>query len=120
MRMRANTVSCTSGGGAGGGQYLNTSTKPVRTAPPPPLPSVAVINTNKRTFAQLHSEYGVPILRDKEQYRAMKGKCSSVPGWPIDNIEKQEQAADCVTVNPVVEPGDCNSTENVVMDLVDI
>lgn len=66
MRMRANTVS------GGGPHYLNSSAAPQRTAPPPP--SVAHITVNKRTFAQLHSEYGVPILRDKEANRAKKGK----------------------------------------------
>lgn len=69
MRMRANTVS------GGGGHYLTPSIAPHRSAPPPP--SVAHITINKRTFAQLHSEYGVPILRDKELNRIKRGKCDN-------------------------------------------
>lgn len=67
-RTRANTVS---GGGRGaGGTYLPPSPAIARPAPPPPTAasSVAHISLNKRTFAQLHSEYGVQILKDKEEY----------------------------------------------------
>lgn len=69
MRMRANTVS------GGAPHYLSPSTAPHRAAPTPP--SVAHITLNKRTFAQLHSEYGIPILRDKEEFRKKKGKLDS-------------------------------------------
>lgn len=67
-RTRANTVS---GGGRGaGGTYLPPTPAIARPAPPPPsaTSSVAHISLNKRTFAQLHSEYGVQILKDKEEY----------------------------------------------------
>lgn len=67
--MRANTVS------GGAPHYLSPSTAPHRAAPTPP--SVAHITLNKRTFAQLHSEYGIPILRDKEEFRKKKGKLDS-------------------------------------------
>lgn len=67
--MRANTVS------GGATHYFSPSTAPQRIAPPPP--SVAHITLNKRTFAQLHSEYGIPILRDKEEHRMKRGKLDS-------------------------------------------
>ncbi|KAK3891087.1 hypothetical protein Pcinc_005005 [Petrolisthes cinctipes] len=71
-RTRANTVS---GGGRGaGGTYLPPTPVIARPAPPPPsaASSVAHISLNKRTFAQLHSEYGVQILKDKEEHMAKK------------------------------------------------
>lgn len=96
MRMRANTVS-----GEGVGQYLSSVMGvPQRTAPPPP--SVAHITVNRRTFAQIHSEYGVPILRDKELY--LQHKARQEGGSEAFKSQGQKEA-----VSPAV-----------VMDLVDI
>ncbi|KAK8740703.1 hypothetical protein OTU49_002663 [Cherax quadricarinatus] len=106
MRMRANTVS------GGGGHYLTPSTIPQRPAPPPP-PSVAHITINKRTFAQLHSEYGVPILRDKELNRVKKGK--GVNKGQTFNLGRQEPQ-DAVITNSVRQPE--TSTTETVMDLI--
>lgn len=98
--MRANTVS------GGGGHYLTPSIAPHRSAPPPP--SVAHITINKRTFAQLHSEYGVPILRDKELNRIKKGKCdikrqvSDRVKQEITESVSESQQADSTTENVVV------------------
>ncbi|KAG7178001.1 sesquipedalian-1-like [Homarus americanus] len=104
MRMRANTVS------GGGGHYLTPTTVPQRPAPPPP--SVAHITFNKRTFAQLHSEYGVAILRDKELGRTKRGKHDSKGKW--ENLEN-------VIPSCENQPADAASTENaVVMDLISI
>ncbi|XP_045616278.2 sesquipedalian-1 isoform X2 [Procambarus clarkii] len=97
MRMRANTVS--------GGQYLTPTTVPQRAAPPPP--SVAHITINKRTFAQLHSEYGVLILRDKELNRAKMGRKGK-----LETLEKMIPKSE-------TRP-EGSTTENVVMDLITI
>ncbi|XP_068208827.1 sesquipedalian-1-like [Palaemon carinicauda] len=67
MRMRANTVS------GGVGQYLTPAVTPQSITST--VPSVSHISIQKRTFAQLHSEYGVLILRDKEGHKLKKGKC---------------------------------------------
>lgn len=96
MRMRASTVS-----GGGVGQYLSSAMGvPQRTAPQPP--SVAHIKVNRRTFAQIHSEYGVPILRDKERY--LQCKFQQKGGSEAFNSQGQMEA-----VSPAV-----------VMNLVDI
>ncbi|XP_066988038.1 sesquipedalian-1-like [Macrobrachium rosenbergii] len=90
MRMRANTVS-------GVGQYLTPAV--AQQSITSTVPSVSHISIQKRTFAQLHSEYGVPILRDKELQKLKKGKC--------DNSERSSLQA--------------SQSENVVvMDLIDI
>ncbi|XP_064104920.1 LOW QUALITY PROTEIN: sesquipedalian-1-like [Macrobrachium nipponense] len=90
MRMRANTVS-------GVGQYLSSAVAPQSITST--APSVSHISIQKRTFAQLHSEYGVPILRDKDLQKLKKGKC--------DNSERSSLNA--------------SQSENVVvMDLIDI
>ncbi|KAG0714625.1 Sesquipedalian-1 [Chionoecetes opilio] len=96
MRMRANTVS-----GGGVGQYLTVGV-PQRAAPPPP--SVAHITVNRRTFAQIHSEYGVPILRDKELPRRQH-KARREGGSEAFKSQGQQEA--------VASPA-------VVMNLVDI
>lgn len=108
MRMRANTVS-----GGGVGQYLNPAGGvPQRPAPQPP--SVAHITVNRRTFAQIHSEYGVPILRDKDLYRQSKKKQPQGGGSESFKIrgqqqQKENQEEQAVTDSPAV-----------VMNLIDI
>lgn len=107
MRMRANTVS-----GGGVGQYLNPAGGvPQRSAPPPP--SVAHITVNRRTFAQIHSEYGVPILRDKELYRQSKGKQPQGGGGGSFNTQGQQK-------QQKEEPAGVADSSGVVMNLIDI
>lgn len=94
------------------GQYLNPAVGlPQRSAPPPP--SVAHISMNRRTFAQIHSEYGVPILRDKELYRQSKRKQLEGVGSESFKIqEKQLENQEEVTA--------VTDTAEVVTNLIDI
>ncbi|XP_045116588.1 sesquipedalian-1-like [Portunus trituberculatus] len=96
MRMRANTVS-----GGGVSQYLSSAigAMPHRTAPPPP--SVAHILVNRRTFAQIHSEYGVPILRDKELY--LQRKAQQEGAGNAYKSQGQEKATSPVLVMNLVD-----------------
>ena len=101
MRMRANTVS-----GVGVGQYLSSAMGvPQRTAPPPP--SVSHIMVNRRTFAQIHSEYGVPILRDKELYlqckAQRKGGSEGKGGSAAFKSQEQEKAVSSTVVTDLID-----------------
>ncbi|KAK7084181.1 hypothetical protein SK128_017070 [Halocaridina rubra] len=93
MRLRANTVS-------GVGQYFTPAiTQP---ATVPATPTVSHITINKRTFAQIHSEYGVPILRDKEQYRKEKG-CSQSSGEICIASQHTSTSSDNVAVADLID-----------------
>lgn len=98
MRMRANTVS-------GVGQYLTPAKAPPSTSPT--VLSISHIAVNKRTFAQVHSEYGIPILRDKELWKVKKGKRESSGGGGGGMPHSSQGSSDA-------------SESVVVMDLINI
>lgn len=87
--------------GGGVSQYLSSAigAMPHRTAPPPP--SVAHILVNRRTFAQIHSEYGVPILRDKELY--LQRKAQQEGAGDAFKSQGQEKGASPVLVMNLVD-----------------
>ena len=98
--MRSNTVSHTSEEARRPPPRPDSTTSiPARAAPPPPTGT-----HRRRPFAQIHAEYGVPILRDKETYFKSKKVTSSQPSKenpPISyaQLEKEESLLEGTTGN---------------------